>query len=119
MNHKGHLFTGIKYFLQKTGNIKLLRANLKFACFPWVAPLQLVHYFLARQLNQARICGDWRVVKCLTLKKKRQQLIELCETALENDLAEQRSVRDHVFTWWWSRVKITEVYKSNRVRYKE
>ena len=33
----------------------------------------------------------WRVVKCLTLKKKRQQLIELCETALENDLAEQRS----------------------------
>ena len=33
----------------------------------------------------------WRVVKGLTLKKKRQQLIELCETALENDLAEQRS----------------------------
>jgi len=24
-------------------------------------------------------------------QKKRQQLIELCETALENDLAEQRS----------------------------
>lgn len=26
---------------------------------------------------------------------------------------------DHVFTWWWYRVKITEVYKSNKVRYKE
>ena len=28
-------------------------------------------------------------------------------------------VPDHVFTWWWYRVKITEVYKSNKVRYKE
>jgi len=31
----------------------------------------------------------------------------------------KQRVPDHVFTWWWYRVKITEVYKSNKVRYKE
>jgi len=31
----------------------------------------------------------------------------------------KQRVPDHVFTWRWYRVKITEVYKSNKVRYKE
>jgi hypothetical protein len=35
--------------------------------------------------------------------------------ALEKGSAEQATVPDHVFTWWWYRVKITEVYKSNKV----
>jgi len=103
------LFTVIKYFFyKKTGNIKLSEWTLKYS-----------HIF-------QNTIGSGAIVPCETGSPNMvgkmlgsQKGFNFAKWPWKMVQPNKQRVPDHVFTWWWYRVKITEVYKSNKVRYKE
>jgi len=104
------LFTVIKYFFyKKTGNIKLFRVNPQiFTHFPWHH-----RFWCNSSLWNKQPRHGWSNVRF-------SKRIQLCEMALENGSAEQATGSGPcLYLVVVSRVEITEVYKSNKVRYKE
>lgn len=104
------LFTVIKYFFyKKTGNIKLFRVNPQiFTHFPWHH-----RFWCNSSLWNKQSQHGWSNVRF-------SKRIQLCEMALENGSAEQATGSGPcLYLVVVSRVEITEVYKSNKVRYKE